>query len=712
MYLRMNNLCDIKVSIWLILNMITVCMPQSYYYPWCSTSQAYNPNWPVWGDGSVYGNAGWDIYSDGHRGKCYNYRGECSLYRDDKIYDTGDVNETFGVQSNYIRSFGPFDLTNYKDIYFMYSFKCNGYPHNRAHIGYSFDNNNWITFYDDDWGWNNTSGDEKVCPCCCEEMAIVNYPNVTDLPEEVNHQPVFYLGLWGGRKLTRGILFGRIDTEHPTKSPSGYPTHKPTRATKSPTPKPTHNPTTKNPSNSPSNRPTRNPTISPTDYPTNGPTVDPTNDPSIDPTEDPTIDPSRSPTKDPTKNPTVDPTKDPTSDPSNDPTADPSIDPTMYPTFNPTFNPTYNPTRNLWNGLSDNDDILWQGSFDHFGLYSNKIKQIYDVNVSYSLLRIIGPINAKNYINIYFIYSFKCSYYNNNYTYSNIQWKNNNMQYWQGKIYNIRGWTPDFNNNNDYIRNEGPCISHNIINVNYPNITYFTGMDHSSSLYFGLSGGWQLTYAKLFGTFKSLQPTLSPSNKPTDITNLPTISPTKYPSINPTLYPSISPTNPSKQPSNNPTQYPSNNPSINPTRYPSSNPSHNPSNTPSNNPTEPPSNNPSLKPSNKPSINPSINPSKFPSNSPTDITLEPTYNPTLEPTIFDSNSNSASSSSTSLFNGNNNETIIIIIIGSVIILLLIICILYMLCFKKEKFGNKKESQDLEKDMKYVQLEDDNDNDNL
>ena len=70
--------------------------------------------------------------------------------------------------------------------------------------------------------------------------------NVTFFPEEVNHQPVSYLGLGGSWTLTRSILFGRIDTEHPAELPSGYPTHKPT---------------TKNPSNSPSNRQIRNPTV-------------------------------------------------------------------------------------------------------------------------------------------------------------------------------------------------------------------------------------------------------------------------------------------------------------------------------------------------------------------------------------------------------------------------------------------------------------------
>ena len=143
------NIFNFYVLLWLMLNMVKICIPAGPEFSRCEDSKAYNPDWPIWGDGGVYGNGGWDIFNDGHHGKCTNYRGECIVYRDDAIYDTGDVNMTFGLHSsnniewNVInpRSFGPFDLTNYKNIYFMYSFKCDGTPHNWRQISYQLNDN-------------------------------------------------------------------------------------------------------------------------------------------------------------------------------------------------------------------------------------------------------------------------------------------------------------------------------------------------------------------------------------------------------------------------------------------------------------------------------------------------------------------------------------------------------------------------------------------
>eukprot|EP01083_Nonionella_stella_P308094 1085603_1 len=159
-------------------------------------------------------------------------------------------------------------------------------------------------------------------------------------------------------------------TTHPTPNPTNRPTPNPTRRptanpfkrptnepTVSPTRKPTSNPTrrpTSNPTRRPTLNPTRRPTLNPTRKPTPNPTVNPTPKPTDKPTplptkrpnQDPTVSPTPKPTYNPTKRPSPNPTGRPTNDPSNVPSTDPSVSPTRPPsTRNPTTRPTNNPSK-------------------------------------------------------------------------------------------------------------------------------------------------------------------------------------------------------------------------------------------------------------------------------------------------------------------------------------------------------------------------------
>ena len=253
---------------------------------------------------------------------------------------------------------------------------------------------------------------------------------------------------------------------------------------------------------------------------------------------------------------------------------------------------------------------------DHFGLYKYPPVEIRDVNVSYSTKRSIGPLNVRNYTDLYFVYSFKCSHTNINYTYSKIEWVDRDSSqvhhypYNSGSIVNIRGWIPDQSTwcCRNYFRDEGPCLTDNVTTLNYPNITYLTNVDHATALSIGLTGGWELTLGKVFGRFNTLSPTVSPTSSPTNATYSPTFDPTTEPSGNPTLSPSQPTTTPSAAPTLTPSQ-----------------PTTNPTNTPSSHPTNP-TRNPTISPTGDPSVSPSLNPTRNP-------TISPTGNPSVSPSI-------------------------------------------------------------------------------
>ena len=164
-------------------------------------------------------------------------------------------------------------------------------------------------------------------PCINNSMGTIDYPNITYFDFWYDNKDTFYLGLAGGWQLVYGKLFGTGPSQSPTTSPTIEPT-----------------------------QPSRNPTTAPSNNPTDF-TVNPTISPTISPTDN---------TVTPTVSPTIDPTQ-----PSNIP----SYSPTMMPT-------TAAPTRDPWTGRSADDHLLWEGSFDHFGLYKYPPIKIQDVNVS------------------------------------------------------------------------------------------------------------------------------------------------------------------------------------------------------------------------------------------------------------------------------------------------------------------------------------------
>ena len=420
-----------------------------------------------------------------------------------------------------------------------------------------------------------------------------------------------------------------------------------------------------------------------------------------------------------------------------------------------------------WTGISINDDVLWEGSFDHFGTPNNDGQTVakLGVNITYSNMRTIGPINASNHRDLYFVYSFKCNYYDKSYTYMKISASNGYNHAYSTYAESAKGW------NYDSDSMMGPCIDNSMNVVNYPNITYFPfWYDNLDTFYLGLTGGWELVYGKLFGTGPSPSPTISPTSGPSDNpTTEPSNNPTSEPSSDPTPDPSIDPTNdPSKNPTTDPTMIPSqpteaptittSSPTTKPTMPPTFNPSKNPTTdptiiptfhptllpsisptqpttvltngptsdpliSPTDDPTTQPTEYPSVDPSVSPTINPTtseptLSPSDKPTSHPTpDSSLYPSNNPTQDPTTPFPTSNptnsseSAASDTMDSKNENDSHSTIIITVGCIVIFGLIACILYMLLCKKDGIKLRKES-DLEKDMKYVQLEEETDNANL
>ena len=267
-----------------------------------------------------------------------------------------------------------------------------------------------------------------------------------------------------------------------------------------------------------------------------------------------TLSPTISPTPEPTSA-TNPPSVSPSNFPSINPTIAPSLSPSL-PTISPTFGPTNSPTRDPWTGILDVDDVLWEGSFDHFGTLNNNGQTVVKlgINTTYSTMRKIGPIDASNHRDLYFVYKFRCDYYDESYSYMQIAVASESNQRYATYSESAKGWDPD----SDIMI--GPCINNSMETIDYPNITYFPFFyDNIDTFYLGLAGGWELVYGKLFGTGPSLSPTTSPTIEPTQPSSNPTTAPSNNPTENtvtPTISPTIAPTQPSISPTIDPTRDP------------------------------------------------------------------------------------------------------------------------------------------------------------
>ena len=272
-----------------------------------------------------------------------------------------------------------------------------------------------------------------------------------------------------------------------------------------------------------------------------------------------TLSPTPSPTPAPT-NATYSPSVSPSNFPSINPTISPSLSPSL-PTISPSPEPTNSPTRDPWTGILDYDDVLWEGSLDHFGTLNNNGRTVMKlgINTTYSTMRKIGPINASNHRNLYFVYKFRCNYYDESYSYMKIAASSESNQQYATYIESAKGWDRDSDSMT------GPCIDNPMQTIDYPNITYFDfWYDNIDTFYLGLSGGWELVYGKLFGTGQSSTPTRSPTPAPSN--NPTTAEPSRTPT---TDDPTSAPTMPSHSPSSSPTDLtmgPTINPTMSPTR--------------------------------------------------------------------------------------------------------------------------------------------------